>query len=610
MDGRSVSPCAELGKAQGLSWPKGLAFISKSGTLLRNTPGEQTGFLGESWFVNTARKAHMTRKPTHPLIIGVIACLAIAALAYFWVNAKMDSLYAYRSPLAEKPPAPIAPANPALTGRVVFVLVDALRVDTALKPEMMPFLAELRAQGAWATMHSRPPSYSAPSYSVLFTGAWPDLSDGPAMNLAYAEIPTWTQDNLFSAAQRAGLKTAVSGYYWFEKLIPQKALSAGFYTPGEDAAADQAVMAAALPWLAEGGYQLVLIHLDQVDYAGHYEGGPRDPRWDAAARRVDDHLREIAAGLDFSQDTLLVASDHGQIDAGGHGGHEAVVLVQPFVLAGAGVTPGRYPDVQQVDVAPTLAALLGAGIPASAQGRVLTEMLALPPDASAALRAAEQGQKRTLAEAYGAAIGRPVAWVDGGEPAATAANAITAARAARLNTERLPRALLALALLVIFAFGLWRGRGRDLGWMLLAALVYVALFNLRYAVVDGRTYSLSSVTSADDIILYSAATAALALAFAWLLLVVALRLARRTRLDAAWATLRWTLLTLAVAGLPALLSFVFNGPVVTWMLPDFGSFFLGFLAVLQLLFIALCGLALSGLAAGLARIPVRRAASG
>lgn len=541
----------------------------------------------------------MARKPALTLISGAIACLAVAALAYFWATAMMDSLYAYRSPLAGQPPAAGQPANAALARRVVFVLVDALREDTSLKPDVMPFLAELRAKGAWATMHSRPPSYSAPSYSVLATGAWPDLSDGPALNLEYADIPTWTQDNLFSSAQRAGLKVAVAGFNWFEKLIPQEAVAASFYTAGEDAAADREVMAAALPWLqaGAGAYQLVLIHLDQVDYAGHHEGGPRDPRWDAAARRVDDHLRAIAATLDFSRDTLLVVSDHGQIDRGGHGGHEAVVLTEPFVLAGAGVKPGRYPAVQQVDVAPTLAVLLGAAIPASAQGRVLFEMLALSPDAAERVAAAQLTQKGRLLTAYSAAIGRPIPRVGSGGPTPS----LEAIRMARLNAERLPRALLALAILALCAFVLWRGRGRDLGWLLLAALLYVALFNLRYAVMDGRAYSLSSVASADDLILSTAVTAALALLFAWLLVAARLRLARRGPLAAATATLRWTLVSLAVAGLPALVSFVSNGPVVTWTLPDFPSFFLGFLAVLQLLFIALCGLALSGLAAIVAK---------
>ncbi|HEX9028622.1 MAG TPA: alkaline phosphatase family protein, partial [Anaerolineales bacterium] len=299
------------------------------------------------------------------IILGVLVCLLLAAGAYFWATGLLDSLYAYRSPLHSQPPAPGAAIGTPAARRVVFVLIDALRNDTSLKPDVMPFLNELRQNAAFATMHSRPPSYSEPGYSVLLTGAWPDLSDGPTINLDYDQIPTWTQDNLFSAAHRAGIKTAVSGYYWFEKLIPQSAVDLSFYTPGEDKVADRQVVDAALPWLRQDSAQLVLIHIDQVDYAGHHEGGPIDPRWDAAARRADDLLREIAATLDLSKDVLFVCSDHGQIDRGGHGGQDPITLIEPFVLAGAGIQPGQYPDVQMVDVAPTLAALLGTNIPAT-----------------------------------------------------------------------------------------------------------------------------------------------------------------------------------------------------------------------------------------------------
>ncbi len=151
----------------------------------------------------------------------------------------------------------------------------------------------------------------------------------------------FTQDNIFAAAQRAGLNTAVSGYAWFEGMLANSGVDAGFYTPGEDNAADIEVVAAALPWLTED-YQLVLIHLDQVDYAGHHEGGPRSPNWNAAAMRTDSMLSQIVAQLDLTQDTVLVISDHGQIDRGGHGGPEPITLVEPFVLAGAGVVPGNY----------------------------------------------------------------------------------------------------------------------------------------------------------------------------------------------------------------------------------------------------------------------------
>ncbi|PRZ02880.1 putative AlkP superfamily pyrophosphatase or phosphodiesterase [Isoptericola sp. CG 20/1183] len=50
-----------------------------------------------------------------------------------------------------------------------------------------------------------------------------------------------------------------------------------------------------------------------------------------------------------------------------------------FALAGAGVLPNRPPsDARHVDVAPTIAALLGIDPPSGAQGRVLTESVRVP----------------------------------------------------------------------------------------------------------------------------------------------------------------------------------------------------------------------------------------
>ena len=531
------------------------------------------------------------------LLLSIVACLGIAVVAYVWATGMMDSMYAYRSPLAAQPPAPGAATGAALTRRVVFVLIDGLRTDTAANPQVMPFLNELRATGASATVHSRTPSYSAPGYTVLFTGAWPEFSDGPLINLAYEEYIPWTQDHLFAAAHRAGLTTAVSGFNWFEKMIPQDTITASYYTPNEDDAADRAVVAAALPWLRSDAHALTLIHLLQVDYAGHHEGGPQDPRWNAAARRADDLLREISGALDLTQDTVLVTSDHGHINRGGHGGQEPIVLVEPLVVAGAGVKAGAYGDVPQVAIAPTLAALLGTTIPASAQGQVLTDMLDLPAGALPGIQAAAQAQQQGLAAAYRAATGQRLDVAAGGDPVSATQAAITAARTARATGERLPRLLLALVIVGVLGGMAWRARSRALVWMVGAALVYVLLFNLKYAVLDGRTYSLSSVISAGDMIATTATNAALAIVVAWLALLLALRLYRQAPAAAAQTTLNWTLLTIALVGLPALLSFVLNGAEVRWALPEPATYFLGFLAALQMLVMAVVGLLLAGAAA-------------
>src|SRR4030042_1361540 len=192
-----------------------------------------------------------------PIILCIIICIVVIGISYFWATALMDSVYAYRSPFRDSSPIPGEPSGSPITRSLVIVLIDSLRYDTSMKPEVMPFLNQLRNEGASALMHSRPPSYSEPGYTVLLTGAWPDLSDGPVINLDYADIPTFTQDEIFSAAHRAGLLTAVSGFNWFEKLIPQPAVSVSIYTAGEDQVADRQVTDAALPWLQEGRTHLV-----------------------------------------------------------------------------------------------------------------------------------------------------------------------------------------------------------------------------------------------------------------------------------------------------------------------------------------------------------------
>ena len=533
------------------------------------------------------------------VILGLVGCLLVAALSYFWANGMMASMNDFRSPLAENPPAPGEALGEPLTDRVVLVLIDALRYDTSLKLDVMPYLNKLRQSGASAIMHSRAPSYSAPSYSVLMTGAWPDLSDGPAMNPEDGLPRTWTQDNVFSSVHRAGMKTAVSGYFWFEGLIPQGDVDASFYAEGEDRSADRDVIDAAIPWLESKEYQFILLHIDQVDYAGHHEGGAQSPNWDAAASRADDLVHEIASYLDLEHDSLIVFSDHGQIDQGGHGGQDPVVLVEPFIAAGAGIKAGKYPDMHMVDVAPTITTLLGANIPATSQGRALTEMLSISPEQIAQLNQAYTSQQVQLAHRYLAAINQPD--VLRADDITASQRAMQAAKTGRLSRERLPRMAIAFVMVLIPAYALFLKRGYVLLWLLGGALTYILLFNLRYAIFDGRTYSLSSVASADDIIGYAAITALIAFGLVWLGVMLGLRTFKDKPVQAAETSFALTFVTLYLVSLPALWSFALNGALVTWTIPDFGSMFPGFLSILQALFIATAGLVLAGISALVAR---------
>jgi hypothetical protein len=422
------------------------------------------------------------------------------------------------------------------------------------------------------------------------------------MNPTGKDLPrAWTQDNLFTAAHRAGLKTAVSGYAWFQGLIQQDAVTGSFYTWGEDQAADVEVVDAALPWLTDDT-QLILIHIDQVDYAGHHEGGPQSPNWDASATRADDLVRKIATSLDLGQDTVIVFSDHGQIDAGGHGGQDPIVLVEPFIMAGAGVARGTYGDMNMVDVAPTVAALLGTNIPATSQGNVLTDMLALSPEQNAAVQSALTKQQSTLIEAYGKAIGQPLTGATENLTVAKAQSMLETAKMSRVNGERIPRFVLVGLILGLSLYFIRKNWSASLAWMFIGALIFLAIFNLRYAVLAGRTYSLSSVAGPGDIIGFTAITAFMAFAIAWLVVFLARGLFKQSAGRAAESTFTLTFATLFLASLPLMLSYALNGALIGWNLPDMASMFLGFLAILQLLIVAVAGLVLAGASAGVAAL--------
>jgi hypothetical protein len=534
-------------------------------------------------------------KKSSQIIIGILICLVVMGISYYWATSLMDSIYAYRSPLQNTPPKPGAPLGKPNTRSFVIVLIDALRYDTSLKADVMPYLNTLRNEGAYGLMHSHPPSYSQPGYSVILTGAWPDISDGPAMNLDYADITTFTQDNLYSAASRAGLHTAISGFNWFEKLIPQQAVSTSFYTAGEDQLADEQVTKAALPWLKDGQYQLVLIHLDQVDYAGHNEGGPIDPRWDAAATRADQLLEQIATTMDLTRDTILVISDHGQIDTGGHGGQDPIVLMEPFVMAGKGVIPGNYGDIQMVDVAPTVATILGTNIPATNEGHPLIPMYDFSLDEVNAIDKELSSQQSQLARLYQVAIGRSVNVAQSQDVVTATQNAMDAATASLLNIQRIPRGIITfVAIFFLLTLAGWHARP-NYNWMLIGVVVYILVFNIKYLLIDQKTYSLSSVIDASNLIASTALTTLLALFVGWLVTILGSKIFLLKPRKAAELTLKFILVTISYLALPVLLNYFINGAVVTWTLPNLLISFLGLLFLIQAMIVAVIGLFLTGI---------------
>jgi hypothetical protein len=514
------------------------------------------------------------------IILSVIILFSIAIGAYLGANRMIDSIYAYRSPISIESPKPGQSIGKPQSEKVVFILIDALRLDTSTNLNAMPYLNKLRSSGAYAIMHSQTPSYSAPGYTTIFTGAWPYMNDGPAFNLDYEEIPVWTQDNLFSAIHRNGITTGISAYNWFEKLVPQQDVDLKFYTPGEDNLADESVVTAAMGWLEHPGNQFILVHIDQVDYAGHYEGGPQSQEWLDAANRADTLVARIGSKLDLKKDTIIVLSDHGQIDPGGHGGHEPIVLVEPFIMSGKGIIPGEYPDIQMVDVAPTISALLGANIPSSSTGNVITGMLDLPPEYVEKYLNSEELIHAHIAELYGKAINQPM----------QAGQSIETIRQNRIMKERSIRLPITLVISIIPPLILLLRKNHRLKFWLPGALIAFLGFHLRYGIIDRKSYSFSAILTPVDLIIYCAITASLAVIIGFIFILVFLRRKMNNRLDAAKFALGYVFTSLYLWFLPLGWNFILNGFTPTWTLPQLDAYFIGLLSMVILIIVSISGL--------------------
>jgi hypothetical protein len=430
----------------------------------------------------------------------LIAILAAAGYAAQWLTLLgWNAVVEYPSPYAR--PLPSGRSGPALAERVVLVVVDGLRVDSS---EHMPVLNTLRAQGAAFVAWTGEPSLSFPGWTALVTGSYPEIS-GVTTNWYQGPVRV---DTLFAAARRAGISTAVAGSPGWAELfgtVIDEQVLVGDPDGDVQAAAlyrvDAEVLDGAAGMLQRGDTRFVLIHFPSVDLVGHRFGGA-SPEYAEAARRVDDHLRALLGALDLSRDAFIVTSDHGHLDAGGHGGWEPVVKRTPLVFAGRGIRPGSGPgDVRQVDVAPTVAMLLGIPIPSHNQGRPLGEAVDADP-AEFASRWIEQQHAFYRAQAGILEIDVPAGTESVQADADALARLYFTAREDRLARERRQRLPLTAAAAVVPVTGLiWLARRRLLGAALVGAGLFFAvdygLFFLR-----GYTFSLSVFNSEAQILAF------------------------------------------------------------------------------------------------------------
>ena len=336
------------------------------------------------------------------IALRIVYLLVLGVGSAFTAGAIWNSITDYEPP----PPVQGNPESaPSLTDRLVLVVLDGIRLDVVGK---LPFLKGVMDRGASWTIETVQPSLSNPARAVLATGAWPELN-GVTNNGKYSPPPV---DSIFSLARRAGIPTVAAGSsFWkrafgdhIDQLVTSRAKKLHHGAPPAELIAwQEGLCTDYIEALRRHDTGLLVVGLFAADAAGHDFGG-ESTEYVEVARAVDACLAKIIAALDDGQTTFFVTSDHGHIQHRGHGGHggqEPEVTHVPLTAWGRGVV--RFPggSAKQVDVAPTICALMGLPLPTTTQGRILIEALDAPEALRSQLISLDHSQRKLIADVLG-----------------------------------------------------------------------------------------------------------------------------------------------------------------------------------------------------------------
>ncbi|MFE5921040.1 alkaline phosphatase family protein [Streptomyces sp. NPDC056468] len=274
--------------------------------------------------------------------------------------------------------APGAHALPTLPNgtskdKVLVIGMDGLRHDR-IDAANAPHLKAMMSEGTYGTslLYSGPmaATSSGPGWSTIATGVWPDkhgVKDNTFIGKNYARYPGFL-------ARLAQVRPALSTY----AAVDWKPLDTqGTVTPGADAKLvldgdadgytghDATIAAETEALLRNQNPDVLFVYFGQSDIVGHNQGAGSQAYLDQIAVQ-DAFVGRLRAaikarpGYASERWTVIVATDHGHTDPGGHGG-SSIEERRTFVLAtGPGIAAGARPiDTRLVDVVPTVLKQLG-----------------------------------------------------------------------------------------------------------------------------------------------------------------------------------------------------------------------------------------------------------
>ncbi|XP_074135145.1 GPI ethanolamine phosphate transferase 1 isoform X2 [Sminthopsis crassicaudata] len=344
--------------------------------------------------------------------MNLLLFFILGLLVHFVFFVSIFDIY-FTSPLVHGMTPQITPLPPPARRLVLFV-ADGLRADSLYELDengtsRAPFIRNvIMHKGSWGISHTRVPTESRPGHVALIAGFYEDVS---AVAKGWKENPV-EFDSLFNESKYTWSWGSPDILPMFAKGASGDHIYIHCYTAEkEDFGAQDA--ARLDTWVfdqvkdffqsAKSNQSLfsklneekivLFLHLLGIDTNGHAHR-PSSREYKDNIRKVDDGVKEIVSLLeDFYENdgktAFVITSDHGMTDWGSHGAGHASETLTPLVSWGAGI---RYPqqvstqlfddeflkewqlenwkrqDVNQADIAPLMASLIGVPFPLNSVG--------------------------------------------------------------------------------------------------------------------------------------------------------------------------------------------------------------------------------------------------
>lgn len=277
--------------------------------------------------------------------------------------------------------------DPPTIRHVVVIGIDGL--GAAYLPDVdTPVLDGLVAAGPHTfTAQNALPTMSAPNWMSMIAGSGPDQHGVESNEWSPGDSqPTPTM----FAVVRDQLPGARIGVFhdWdgFGDLV-EPGVPDILESPGDE----HETTAAAIAWFTANQPELLFIHLDLVDHAGHFNGWGSDP-YDAAVESADALVGDVLQAIDdagLTADTfVLISADHGGQGLA-HGADTSLERPIPVIIRGPGLPATVLArEIRIWDIAATVVAWFDLDAPASWIASPVVEAVpgaALPPAPAAVL---------------------------------------------------------------------------------------------------------------------------------------------------------------------------------------------------------------------------------